>query len=236
MRCIESPPLPPANLAVGLAGLVVRENVVHHVVRRGEGHAHIAVGAAIVHGDTAGIRVLKGGAGEADVGHEAPLLVPLLRGQKERIAAVKHPAGLVDVQDRAADGVNIAVAGPGDAVVEEEPALVRLDGRGPAADFQILPPVAAPAHDVAVAAPELHVRALAEEDVAEGRVAGVGGAGEHGIHAVYLPGEEDRVAVEGDEGIFNAGEGPEVPCLRHADGRAVEILAPDDIIGILHFH
>ena len=87
---------------------------------------------------------------------------------------------------------------------------------------------------MAVAAPELHVRALGQKDVAEGGVAGVGRAGQQREHAVNLAGEQHRVAVEGHKGVFDAGEGFEIGGFGNADGRAVEVLAPDNIIGILH--
>ena len=79
-----------------------------------------------------------------------------------------------------------------------------------------------------------HVGRLGEEDVAKGGVAGVGGAGEHHVVAVDLAGEEHRVAVEGDEGVLDAHEGLEVLGLGHADGRAVEVRAPHDVVGVLH--
>ena len=87
---------------------------------------------------------------------------------------------------------------------------------------------------MAVAAPELHVGALAQEDVPKGGVARVGGAAEHDVHAVDLAGKQHRVAVEGNEGILKPGKGLEIGGLGQADGRAVKVLAPDDVIGVLH--
>ena len=63
---------------------------------------------------------------------------------------------------------------------------------------------------MAVAAPVLHIGAFAEEDITEGGVAGVGGPGHHQILVVDLPGEENGIAVEGNEGIFDTGEGLEI--------------------------
>ena len=89
---------------------------------------------------------------------------------------------------------------------------------------------------MAVAAPELHVRALAEKNVPEGGVARVGGPGQHDVHAVELTGEEHRVAVEGNEGIFQPGEGLEVLGLGQTDGGPVKVLAPHRVVGVLHLH
>ena len=89
---------------------------------------------------------------------------------------------------------------------------------------------------MAVAAPVFHIRAFADIDVTEGRVAGVGGTGQQLELAVDLAGEEHRVAVEGQEGVFHSGESLEIGGLGHADGSAVGILAPDDVIGVLHLY
>ena len=89
---------------------------------------------------------------------------------------------------------------------------------------------------MAVTAPELHIRALAQEDVTERRVAAVRGAAQQGVHAVDLPGEQHCVAVEGDKGVLDADKGLEVGGLGDADGRTVEVLTPDDVVGVLHLH
>ena len=211
-------------------------DVVHQGIDLGEGHGEVGVRRAIVDGDAAGVGVLEGGAGEAHAGHEALLLIPLLGGQQEVLAAILHLAGLVDVQDGRAEGIDEAGAGAGRAVVEQQPALAGLDGRGAGADLHALPPLAAAGHHVAVHAPELHVRALAEPDVAEGGVPAVRGSGQQLIAPVHPPGEQHRVAVEGDEGILQAREGLEIGGLRHADGRAVVVLAPHGVPGVLHLH
>ena len=89
---------------------------------------------------------------------------------------------------------------------------------------------------MAVTTPELHIRALAQEDVTKGRVAAVRGAAQQGVQAVDLPGEEHGVAVEGDEGVLDADKGLEVGGFGDADGRTVEVLTPDDVVGILYLH
>ena len=89
---------------------------------------------------------------------------------------------------------------------------------------------------MAVTAPELHIRALAQEDVTKGGVAAVGRTAEQGVHPVDLAGEEHRIPVEGNERILDADKGLEIGGLGNADGRTVEILTPDDVVGVLDFH
>ena len=89
---------------------------------------------------------------------------------------------------------------------------------------------------MAVTTPELHIRALAQEDVTKGGVAAVRRAAQQGVQAVDLAGEQHGVAVEGDKGVLDADKGLEVGGLGDADGRTVEVLTPDDIVGILHLH
>ena len=211
-------------------------NVGNDFVRPRECQCHGGIGSAVIDGDVAGRGVLKRCAGEADVGHEARGFVAFLWRQKEVFASVQHLRGLIDIQYRAAEGIHKAVAGAGDAVVEQQPPFVRLDGRRAASDFDALPPIARAAHHMPVLSPEREVRALAQEDVAKRRVSAVRGTGQHGVVAADLAREQHRVAVKGDVGIFQTRKGLEVPRFRHADGRAVEVLAPDEIVGILHLY
>ena len=60
---------------------------------------------------------------------------------------------------------------------------------------------------------------------------GVGRAGQQCVVAADLAREQHRVAVEGNERVFDAGKGLEIGGFRHTDGRTVEILAPDNIVG-----
>ena len=83
-------------------------------------------------------------------------------------------------------------------------------------------------------APIDHIRRLGQEDIAKGRMTAVGGAGEHQVLAVDLAGEEHRVAVEGNKWVLHPDKGLKVLSLRQADGCAVKIGAPHDIVGILH--
>lgn len=221
---------------IGGACVIVGLDVIHHLVYGGEGQTDIAVGAAIVQSDAAGVGILQGGAGEADVGHEAALLIPLFRGQKEVAAAVQYLTGLVLIQNGTADGVDEAIAGSGNAVVEQQPALAGLNGGSTAADLHALPPVGALAHHMAVTTPELHIRALAQEDVTKGGVAAVRRAAQQGVHAVDLAGEQHGVAVEGDKGVLDADKGLEVGSLGDADKQMFrrQILGRRDSFGKIY--
>ena len=84
---------------------------------------------------------------------------------------------------------------------------------------------------MAVTTPEFHIGALGEENIAERRMTGVGRAGQQCVVAADLAREQHRVAVEGNERVFDAGKGLEIGGFRHTDGRTVEILAPDNIVG-----
>ena len=84
-----------------------------------------------------------------------------------------------------------------------------------------------------VAAPELHVGTLRIEDVPESRMPVVARTRQHGETAVDLAGEQNPVAVEGDEGVFQLVERLKIvrPC--DADRRAVVAVAPRDVIFVV---
>ena len=65
-------------------------------------------------------------------------------------------------------------------------------------------------------------------------MAGVAGAAQHQIEAVHLPGEENAVAVIGQEGIFQLVEGLEVLRPAHANGGTMVAVAPGDIVLPVH--
>ena len=114
-------------------------------------------------------------------------------------------------------------------MVEEQPAFGGLDRNGAGTDLHALPGAllkGGGSHHVAVVSPELHVRRFAVENVSEGGVAGVGGAGEHGISAIDLAGEEHAVAVVGQEGVLHLVEGLEVQRPGQADGGTMVAVAP----------
>ena len=124
-----------------VAGVVVSEDIVVDLLNGGERNADVAVCAAVVQSDTTGISVLESSAGEADILDEASFLVPGLRREQVERAAVEDSGRLVDIQDSAADAIDVSVAGIADTVVENEPALVSLDRCSAAADLQAFPPV-----------------------------------------------------------------------------------------------
>ena len=181
---------------------------------------------------------MERGAGERDVRDVAHALVGLARRDQVGAAAGQHLPGLVEVEQRRAEGVDIAVARTQHPVVEEQPPLRRLDGHGAGADLHALPGrlfERGGRHHVAVAPPEAEVGRLRVEDVAEGRVSRVARAREHGVVAVDLAGEHHTVAVIGQEGVFQLVEGLEVLGPRHADCRAVVAVAPRDIVFVADF-
>lgn len=125
------------------------------------------------------------------------------------------------------------------AVMEDEPALAGLDGRGTSADLHALPCThleGGRRHHMAMMSPELHVGRLAVEDIAKGRMTCVAGAAEHSIasptpalpcrEGVNLPWEEHAVAVVWQESVLHLMERLEVLSPSHADGRSVVAVAP----------
>ena len=177
-------------------------------------------------------------AGEGDVGHVAHALVGHLRRNQIRAAAGQHLPGLVEVEQRRAEGVDIAVARAQHAVVEEQPPLRGLDGDGARTDFHALPGAhleCGGRHHVAVVSPVLHVGAFGVEDVAEGGVARVARTRQHGELAVNLAGEHHAVAVVGQEGVLQLVEGLEVGRPGHADGGAVVAVAPRHVVLVVDF-
>ena len=65
-------------------------------------------------------------------------------------------------------------------------------------------------------------------------MAGVGRAGEHDKIAVDFSREKNSVAVEGQEGVVQPGEGFEILSFGQTDGCAVKVGAPHDIIRVFH--
>ena len=64
----------------------------------------------------------------------------------------------------------------------------------------------------------------------------VTGTGKHHKIAVDLSGKQNGIPVEGKEGIFHTDKGLEICRFCHTDGCPVEILAPDDVISVLHLY
>ena len=149
------------------------------------------------------------------------------------ICAKEDLPGLIDVQQDRAHAVNVAVAVGDNAVIEHQPAFGRLDGNRPGADFGGLPPLPARPHHEAVPPPVNHVRALADVDIAERRVAVVAGTAEHQEVAIELAREQHSVAIERKESVFQLFEGLEVLCLRDSNRRTVVIIAPRYVVGVV---
>ena len=197
------------------------------------------VGTTIENGDSSCRSIVQRSTGKADIGHIAHTFIYFLRREQVLPGTVFDLPWLLQVKQRRAKAVNKAVARGQHTVVNQQPAFGSLDGNRPRSYLRTLPGTlleGSGRHDVAMSSPELHIGALAEEDVPEGGVARVGRAAEHQVHPVHLAGEEHRVAVEGDEGIFQPDKGLEIGGLGQADGRAVKVLAPDDVISVLDFH
>ena len=189
---------------------------------------------AIVECQTARGGVTEAPHREADPGHEPGQLIGGFRVEEGLFRAGDHLPRLFEIEQHGADRVHVPVAGGRDAVIDEEPSLARLNRRGTRTDLRALPPRAAAAHHVAVLAPVDHVRAFADEDVPEGRVAGVGGPAQHEKVLPELPGEEDAVPVVGKEGVLELLKLHEILGLRYADRGPVVAVAPGHVIGAVH--
>jgi hypothetical protein len=85
-----------------------------------------------------------------------------------------------------------------------------------------------------MAPPVYHIRALAEVNIPERRVAAVARPAQHGVSASHFAREEHSVAVVGQEGVLGLVERLEVVGEADADGRPAAVgVAPGDIIAIL---
>ena len=158
------------------------------------------------------------------------------RGDQVRTAARRDLPRLVQIQQRRAEGVDIAVARAKNTVVEQQPALRSLNRNGARTDLHALPRrhfERRGRHHMAVATPELHVGALRVEDVPESRMAVVARTREHGELPADLAWEKHPVAVERDKGVLQLVEGLEIIRPRDADRRAVVAVAPRNVVFIL---
>ena len=116
-------------------------------------------------------------------------------------------------------------------MINHQPAFGGLDGDGAGADLGALPAVGG-AHHITVLAPVHHIQALAQVDIAEGRVPVITGAAEHHILAVDFAREEHPIAIEGQQGVFKKMEALKVESIADADGGAVVAVAPGDVITV----
>ena len=122
------------------------------------------------------------------------------------MATRDDPPRLVEVEQGGAHRVDEPVARRQDAVVQEQPALGRLDRRRTRADLRGLPGPRDRRHDVAMPAPVDEVGALRQEDVPERRVPVVARPAEHQVAVVDPTREQDAVAVERQERVVELGE------------------------------
>ena len=172
-------------------------------------------------------------AGECDVRNVARQLVNLARRYQVRAAAGDRLPRLVEVEQRRTERIDITVARAQHAVVEQQPALARLDGHGTRTDLHALPRrnlERRGRHHMTVAAPELHVRRLRIEDVPEGRVTRVARTRQHREPAPDLAREQNPVAVIGKKCVFKLVERLEVIRPRNADRRTVVAVAPRNVV------
>ena len=89
---------------------------------------------------------------------------------------------------------------------------------------------------MSVFAPVYHIRALTDKDISERCMSAVGRTGQHHEIAVYFSGEQYGVTVKGKERILDSYKRLEIRGFRNTDGCAVEILTPDDIVGIFYLY
>ena len=213
----------------------VLSHVGKQLVNGGEGHAGDGVGSTIVDGDAAGVGIGQGSARERNVRHVTGELIALFRTEDIEVASFLHDPRLLVVKKRYAEAINEAVAGVQNAVINHQPAFIGLDRNRAGADLLGLPAgVTARAEDIAVLAPIRHVRALAVEDVAERGVTGVGRTAQHCEVAVDLLREHNAVAVIRQVSVLHLIEGLEVIGIAYADRRAVETVAPGDVVTVLN--
>ena len=118
-------------------------------------------------------------------------------------------------------------------MVEQQPALGRLDRRRAGADLRRLPRPRLRAQHVPVPAPVHEVGALRVEDVAERRVPVVARPAEHRVRPADPPREEHAVAVERQERVVGLVERLEVVRPPHPDRRPVVAVAPRDVVAVL---
>ena len=139
----------------------MRLDVLHDLIQFRERQSHIAVRTSIIQRDLPALRIVNGGTGKTYIRHKAPLLIPLFRCQQEVLTPIQNLGWIIDIQNRAADGIDEAVAGTADTMVEQQPSLTRLDGRGATADLDRFPPLGTLAHHMSVFAPVYHIRTIA---------------------------------------------------------------------------
>ena len=123
-------------------------------------------------------------------------------------------------------------------MVEDEPAFGCLYGHRSGTNLGALPCAVGECcglHYQTVLSPKLHIGRLAQPDVSERRMSTVGRTAEHHVVAVDLFGEENTIAVEGQESIFHLEELLEVESVAYTDGGATsETIAPRDPVTVFN--
>ena len=87
---------------------------------------------------------------------------------------------------------------------------------------------------MAVFAPEFHVRAEANVDVAKRSMSAIAGTAQERIFAIELLRQQHTVAVERQESILALEELLEIESIADADGGAVVAVAPRNPVAVLN--
>ena len=173
------------------------------LVHRSKSNAGDSIRAALVNGDFSAFRVCQAGAGKRYIWNIPYAFVSGLGRKQIGLWTAQHLPRLFQVQQGYAKAVDKSVAAGQDAVIEEEPSLVGLNGNGACADLCGAPGAIERGHDVTVTAPISEIGTFTIENLPKGGVAVVAGTGEHGVVSVYFSGEQYAIAVAGQKGIFN---------------------------------
>ena len=196
-------------------------------------HANDGIGRSVV--DSHPLPVLQRGAREYHVGHVALQLVRSRRAEDVILCPIEHLLWIVGIEEGGTHRVAVPVAGLDDAMVEHEPTFAGHERYRAGADLQALPSAVLKRrhlHHAAMLAPVLHVRAVADVDIAKRRMAVVARAAQHGEPAVNLFREEHAVAVERQKGVLALEEIHEIERVADADRGAMVTVAPRDPVAV----
>ncbi len=190
-----SPPALGGSVEGGDAAVLLQP--VEQRAEAGGGDPDAGVRLPVVHAERVAVGEQGGTAREHDVVDVAHPFGEVARPEHPRVAAQQAAVRVVQVEEREAVAVQDAAAGRLDAVVDEEPALGRADGRGGQADLAGVPPRATPRGEDGAAVAEVP-QVLAEAQVDVGGVAGDGAVqGRPALLEAY--GEDGGVLVFGRE-------------------------------------
>ncbi len=202
--------------------------------------AHIAeaksgggIGSTVVYGESSCPRVTQCCTGKNNIGYITNTFVQLPRIQDVGFSSMAHLPRFIQVEKRSACVINISVAGGNHAVIDDQPPLTSLDGRGSGSDLSALPTQSFSAHHPAMPSPVTEVRALTVKDVSKGSMTGITGPREHRVFSLDSAGEQNAVAIVGQERIVELMEGFEIVCIGHSNRRTVIAIAPRHIKAVL---